>query len=115
MWADRSNDEVICSLNCASHRPFEWTNAPDQEKGTPVQNRSIIKARLRQTPLARLSRALHRRGEEGMAILEYAIGILVVAGFGFLVFKLIQSDSFFEFLVQFSGQVFKIITTMWPF
>ena len=71
--------------------------------------------RLAQTPLARLFRALHRRGEEGMAILEYAIGILVVAGFGFLVFRLIQSDNFFQFLVKFSTQIFSIISGMWPF
>jgi len=71
--------------------------------------------RLARTPLARLFRTLHQRGEEGMAILEYAIGILVVAGFGFLVFRLIQSDNFFAFLVKFSGQIFNIISGLWPF
>ncbi|MDR0989745.1 MAG: DUF4244 domain-containing protein [Propionibacteriaceae bacterium] len=78
------------------------------------QQRSL-KRRVIQSPLGRLFLALHRKGEEGMAILEYAVGILVVAGFGFLVFKLLQTDQFFDFLVKFAGQIFNIISGMWPF
>jgi len=81
----------------------------------PEKKGPIMKHALAQTPLARLCRALHRRGEEGMAILEYAIGILIVAGFGFVVFSLIQSDQFFDFLVRFSSQIFDIISGLWPF
>jgi hypothetical protein len=90
------------------HGPAQPTNRKE----------TIMKQLMLQSPLARLARltrALRHRGEEGMAILEYAVGLLVVAGVGFIVFKLIQSGDFFDFLLKFAGQLFNIISGLWPF
>jgi hypothetical protein len=57
-------------------------------------------AQLRQSRLARFFARLHTKGEEGMAIAEYAVGILLVAGFGLVIFAIIKSDKFFDVILD---------------
>ncbi|MDR1808063.1 MAG: DUF4244 domain-containing protein [Propionibacteriaceae bacterium] len=68
-----------------------------------------------QSRLARWLRALHARGEAGMALAEYAIGILIVAGVGFVVFSLIKAGAFSEMLNALISSLLKHITDLWIF
>jgi hypothetical protein len=67
------------------------------------------------TRLARLARALKSRGDQGVALAEYAVGVLLVTGFGFVIFKLIQSGQLWTFVAKFAGQFFNIMSGLWPF
>jgi hypothetical protein len=72
-----------------------------------------LRSRIARSRLGRLCRALHARGEEGMAIAEYAIGILVVAGIGFVVFALIKSGTFSSLISNLVEFLFGKILGLW--
>jgi hypothetical protein len=48
-----------------------------------------------------------------MAIAEYAIGILIVAAVGFVVFTLIRSDTFSTSVGDLVATLFRIIGDLW--
>jgi hypothetical protein len=53
-----------------------------------------LRARLIRSRFGRLLAATRARGEDGMAIAEYAIGILIVAAVGLVIFTFIRSGVF---------------------
>ncbi|MDR1077997.1 MAG: DUF4244 domain-containing protein [Propionibacteriaceae bacterium] len=71
------------------------------------------RSRWAQSRLARLGHALRRRGEEGMAIAEYAIGILIVAAIGLVIFTLIRSDHFQASVTGVIQLLFNVVTSLW--
>ncbi|MDR1266518.1 MAG: DUF4244 domain-containing protein [Propionibacteriaceae bacterium] len=72
-----------------------------------------VRSRWAQSRLARFGRALKRRGEEGMAIAEYAIGILIVAAIGLVIFTLIRSDHFQASVSGVVTLLFNVVTSLW--
>jgi hypothetical protein len=72
-----------------------------------------LRARFARSPIGRLCAALQRRGEAGMAIAEYAIGILIVAAVGLVIFTMIRGGVFSSLLSEFVKFLFETIEGLW--